>query len=565
MSKQRPETMPDPETMPEPAIRSRPAIRPEPAIAPTGDPRAATRSLAWVEGRRLLRHPAVLAAVLLVLLIWVVPEMTGSADHFPVLYYSAFEIPLQLLPIAMAALIAANLGLLRAHRHGAEVFYDVTPLPGWQRTLAHVLSVLPLAIVTGLLGVARLVQLSLLPGSVGRPDLRELAVAPVLAAFLGVLGVLLGRVVRSAVVASMLLVFVVFTYLFGLLSLLPVRLWWLGPVGLDGGGPSPAGFGGPQPADLLARPAGAHLIYLVALVILVGTAALLRVGAPRLPIALTAAVAAFVAAITGALQVGPPPADVVAIRQAAANAPAASQRCERRTTVTYCAFPDFLPRVDEWDQIVDDIRRRIPNAPAGQSFTVRQRLMPIPETTRGMGMSSSSSWQPNSVNGSWAADDKRANTPDPVPVGTGWGQPEEETAFAARVAHRLVTGSGVTGEHDLLCGGIGVLTLWLAGQTMSEAPTSMAEQAANTSGRTVGFDPVLVGPMLSVGRREVDVAIASLGQPADRVAAIVTRSWPELTSPKTTVERAAEILSVDAPAKLAAVPAGEESIYGDCG
>ncbi len=533
-----------------------PAPGTTPADRPSRGAHAAMFALARVEGWRLLRHPAVLAATALVLLNWVGPVVSGSADRFPVLHYAAFEVQFGLLVLPAAGLVAANLAVLRAHRHRADVFYAVLPLSAWRRTCAHLLAVLPLAAAAMVFAVARLAHLAALPGAVGRPDPLELAAVPALVVLFGAVGVLLGRLVRSAVVAPLVLAALAFVWLFGLNQYFPYRLRWLSPVApLEG-------LLDPQPAELLGRPAGAHLIYLVALGGLVAAVALLLSRAPRVPVGVLAAVAAVVVVVAGAAQVRPPTTELTARRTTAMNEPSGMQRCVQRDRVTYCAFPEFLPRVDQWDRVVDGVRQRLPADRADQPFTVRQRLL----TASGAEVTwTGSSWNPTVVNDSWRADDLRAGTPGAVSVGTGWGGPHDEPAFAARVAHRLVTGAEATGDNKLLCGGLAVVTLWLAGQATPESAAGLPELAAGTFGRAVDFNPANVGPALLVGKREVDVAIALLGQPADRVAEVVTRSWPELTSPDTGLERVAEILKVSAPARLAPVPAGEESIDGDCG
>jgi hypothetical protein len=413
-------------------------------VLPEADEHAATLSLARVESLRLLRHPAVLVATALVLLIWVISARSESG-RFPVLFYSAFEIQLQLVPLAVGAMLGGNLAMLRSYRHGAEVFYGVAPLPAWRRTLAHLLSVLSLAAVVGLVAVARIVQLAAESGAVGRPDPRELAVAPVLVAFFGALGVLLARLTRSTAIVPLLLAFVTLSWMFGALSPIPSGARWLSPL-------PPSGFAGvdqPQPSNLLDRPAGPHLIYLIALVIVLGSVAILSAGAPRLPVVATTAVALLVSGVTAGMQVGGPSGDVVARRTAAMNAPAATQRCEHRDAVTYCAFPDFLPRVKQWDRVVTDVRRQVPAQLANQPFVVRQRVLTASGVTV---IGGGALVEMYAVNHDWAADDERAGTPNSVPIGTNWGAPRDETAFAARVAHRLITGSEVTGDSDLPSG-----------------------------------------------------------------------------------------------------------------
>ena len=63
----------------------------------------------------------------------------------PVLHYADIATQFPLAPLAGAALLATNLAVLRPHRDGAVDLYDATRLSLARRTLAHLLSVLPLA------------------------------------------------------------------------------------------------------------------------------------------------------------------------------------------------------------------------------------------------------------------------------------------------------------------------------------------------------------------------------------------------------------------------------------
>src|SRR5262245_19549530 len=131
--------------------------------------RRSTLALAAVEIGRLLRHPVVLAATALgVWLLW----RWGKATA-PVLHYADIATQIPLAPLAGAALLATNLAVLRSYRDGAVDLYGATRLSLARRTLAHLLSVLPLVALGGILVVADLVWLAGMPGSVGTPNLAE--------------------------------------------------------------------------------------------------------------------------------------------------------------------------------------------------------------------------------------------------------------------------------------------------------------------------------------------------------------------------------------------------------
>src|SRR5262249_56033977 len=122
---------------------------------PAARPRRSLLALAGVESGRLLRHPAVLAAAALsAWLLW--RWGTGTA---PVLHYADIATQFALAPLAGAALLAANLAVLRPHRDGAVDLYSATRLSPARRTLAHLLSVLPLVLLGGALVAPDLARL----------------------------------------------------------------------------------------------------------------------------------------------------------------------------------------------------------------------------------------------------------------------------------------------------------------------------------------------------------------------------------------------------------------------
>jgi hypothetical protein len=267
----------------------------------------------------------------------------------------------------------------------------------------------------------------------------------------------------------------------------------------------------------------------------------------------------------GTAQSAGPSAELTARRAAAEDRPSSLQQCRTRGTVTYCAFPTFAPRMEQWNEVVTGVRRHVPPARAAAPFTVRQRAA----TLRSVSTSwSSASWGTASLP-SWQADDRQAGTPDPISVGTQWGPDSGafpvEFPFAVHVAYRFVTGSSPREETNLICGAAGAVLVWLAGQATPQTREEAREHAAYTVNRTESFRSATLGPSVDVGRREADLAYALLQQPTEQVAAALTGSWADLTARATTVEQAAKIFGVNAAAPLAEVPAGEESTIGDCG
>jgi hypothetical protein len=340
-------------------------------------------ALAAVESGRLLRHPAVLTAAALSLwLLW-----RWGRGTAPVLHYADIATQIPLAPLVAAGLLATNLAVLRPHRDGAVDLYGATRLTLARRTLAHLLSVLPLAALGGVLVAADLAWLAGVPGSVGTPNPAEVATGPALILLGGWLGVLLGRVSRSVAVAPLVLV----ALAVGSLTLTELfvgghdqRPWvWLGtvlrPVTID-----------PPPAALLGRPATWHLVYLLGTAVVLGALAVWRsqaqARAPRRARAVTGAVlVAALAATTVAavIQTRPTSAALAARRVAAATNPAAHQVCQRRGPAVYCVFPGFEPQIGLWEPTVravvagvpPDGRRRVaPGARAARRGGGRARL-----------------------------------------------------------------------------------------------------------------------------------------------------------------------------------------------
>jgi hypothetical protein len=536
----------------------------------------ATLALARVEGLRLLRHPLVLLATVLIVWVWVAEQVRGDrVGRYPTLHRADADTQAMLLFLAGAALVAANLAVLRARRHGVEAWYGTLALPVWRRGLAHLLSVLPVALVGGLLAGAHLAQLAMLPGAVGRPNPVELATGPVLVALGGAVGVLLARLVRSPLAAPLALLLLAWL-LYGVDSLGyaagdAARHFWLSVYV-----PQTWSWWSPVPADLLGRPAGWHLVYLAGIVLLVAVAALARAGGPRRRLAAVAAAALAVVVLAGSAQLRPP-AGLQARREAAVERPASVQVCQQRGSVRYCFFPDFARRVGVWDRIVQAILRRLP-ARATPVLVVRQQVDPSAVLTDG---------------GRWDAllrtrqeANRRAGTASALTVGTSW-EADLELELATAVAFRAI-GSPIWKDPEAAkeqatlpstevlvgaCGAPSVVALWLTAQVSpaitqkvraAQASASAARQELLASlapgetipgegqpgdGVTLHANAGLGGPNIDFGPYEAAVAVALLDRPPDQVEQVLRRHWQELSSSATSSARAAELFAVRPPTR----------------
>jgi len=524
--------------------------RPSPSHAGVpADRRHAALALARVEGIRLLRHPLTIAAVLFLAGIWVSGWFTNEANRYPILQDVDRDTELgMMLLLGGAALIASNLAVLRPHRTGTAALGDVLVLPQRLRTAAHLLALLPLGLLAAVLAVARVAVLAVAPAA-GRPNPYELATGPVTVLLLGALGVLFGRLSRSAIVAPLALLVLLAT-----LIVVPL-LWpsptaparWLQPVVPEGD----AAFVLPAPVHLMTRHAGPHLVYLIGLVGLVAVAALARGGARTARTAPAAAVGLAVVLVGGILQAAPPSRSVLDARIAAEQRPSTQQTCRTLSQVTYCAFPDFTRWIPGWDAQVRGVLRWVPAARAQQPIAVRQRIV-----MQGNG---------SPLVAGWTADDLAAGTPDAVTVDTRWGDSRSAARLAGFVAYRVVTGQrpGI----GPLCGARRVTVSWLAGQASPASHTGLrllAEQQDGDGEFGVFLQEAASGFGVLLPRRELTMALALLDRPADEVGARVLAAWDELTAPGTTTERAAEILGVPVPPASQPGTAAPPDKRGEC-
>jgi hypothetical protein len=258
--------------------------------------------LAAVEGRFVLRHPALLAGAALSL---VVGALSTGVD-FSVLALSGFA----LAPLAVGTALAAGLAALRSKRHGTEELFGSLPLPSMARTAAHLGSV-AWAVSAGLVVLAAVgtavaarggPAVRLPTGVVDRSvSVWELAHGPFVVACLGLVAVAVAMWGRSVVGVA-------------LVAALPVALqavltdgalkWfapWVNHATTRPGGYWPRTDIAPR-TDLVGFATGPlrwHLLFLAGVGVIAVVAALLRHG-PTRPL-LACASAAIAAGAAGAV------------------------------------------------------------------------------------------------------------------------------------------------------------------------------------------------------------------------------------------------------------------------
>ncbi|MEV4622211.1 hypothetical protein AB0J74_26305 [Asanoa sp. NPDC049573] len=467
-----------------------PAVPAAPAVATR---RRAMLALARVEAVRMLRHPVTVAAVLLHVGPWVWVLARPGADHYPVLHADVVTLQMAAtLLLGGSALVVANLATLRERRHRTDAVSDLLVLPPPWRTAAFLVAVLALAGLALLVFAAQVTTLALLPGRAGVLDVSDVAIPAGIVAVLGAAGVLLGRLIRSAVVAPLAAVAIAAA---GFVSLAAVatgstvgRLLPMLPDELP--------FA--LPAALVDRPSGRHLAYLAGLALVLATLALLRSGArarlalPALAAALAVTVAAGAAQFVGG-------AGMRAARAAATADPSALETCQARAGVTYCAFDDFTAWIPAWEDVVGDVTALVPPAAstAGPPLAVRQRVWADGYVAAGVFGPADE----EAVERAQRDSDAAAGLPESVTIGTTWGKAESAAVLAAGVAYRFVTGRAPAG-NAVACGAPGALVVWLAGQASSRTAEGVRVLDRNSSG-ALASSATRPGPTPTTGGRSL--------------------------------------------------------------
>lgn len=193
------------------------AVRTEPR-----DSWASVFTLARFEARRLLLSPPVLVAFA-VYIAWIVWQTLDSYDGFPALQDADRDTQSSPLLVGLAVLLSVNLAVLRSRRRDTDRHFDVLVVTTWRRTVAHVLSVVPAVLLTAVCVGVQFGWEALKPGAVGHGSPGELLVGPLTVLLFGTLGVLLARVLKSAFVGPLLVVFFLFFLVLGVASAVPSR------------------------------------------------------------------------------------------------------------------------------------------------------------------------------------------------------------------------------------------------------------------------------------------------------------------------------------------------------
>jgi hypothetical protein len=326
-------------------------------------------SLGRFEALRLAHHPAVLAGVAGAVALFVI-ETRGSAPRW---WVDDVVIGTALLVVGVACLVAEHLATSRPRRDAMAALYDSFPTGGPRRAAGHLVALVAPVALSAALVAAAVVWLDA-QGAIGTPRPAVLGSGLAVVVLLGALGVLLGRWAPQAWVGLLAAAVV------GLLEVdlvvesfdAPLRLGnavaWLAPwhqpwVSGELPGPLP-GF----------PPAGAHLVELVGLGILVAGGALTsKQWRGRRLVARGIAACLVAAAVGWAGWSETRPISLAELNGVVATAthPAAHERCRAEGGVSYCAYPAYLPWVKLWATPVDGVLAHRPRRPS-RRLVVRQ-------------------------------------------------------------------------------------------------------------------------------------------------------------------------------------------------
>ncbi|MDT0613884.1 ABC transporter permease [Streptomyces lancefieldiae] len=493
----------------------------DPSVADTGARDGgvhAVLALARFETRRMLSSvPVVLA--FLGYLAWIVWRGRSSWDGYPALQDADRATQGMPMLVGLAVLLYANFAALRSERHGTEAHFAVLVVQPWRRTVAHVLSVVPAALLTAACVAGQFAWEAFKPGAVGHGSPAELLVGPLTVLLFGALGVLLARVVRSALAGPLTMVLLLFAFALG-----------TGPSGADGTSwLAPVVAGGTAnsfPSELLGRPAAWHALYLTGAALCAAFLAVLLAGGRSVAVRAGVALSLALAVTGGVLQargVAPSP-ELTAARERASVRP--EQTCVERGRSTYCAFPEWVPRAGTWAGVVDRVQSLAGGSAHDRRIVVRQRI----DARYGLEADSAI---------------PALTAPDQVTVGTAWGG-NRVPEFSSAVAAVLVAGTEEAGGE--ICDGRMVTLMWLSLSWQDDPMNALRRVRLDDS---VEGSAIVLSPTnpLTMTEGQTDVVRRLLEKPRPGVGDRVKAHWDELTAPGVTTARAAELLGVAGPEK----------------
>ncbi|MCT9144884.1 ABC transporter permease [Streptomyces violarus] len=480
-----------------------------------GRPWAAVIALAGFETRRLLTMLPMIIAFL-VYVGWTVWRTGKDWGGYPALQDADRATQSAPMLIGLTVLLCVNRAALRSRRHGTEHHFAVLVLPQWRRTVAHALSAVAAALVTAVCVAAQFGREAFRPGAIGTGSVSELLVGPLTVLLAGLVGLLMAGLVRSSLAAPLLVVFALFLFSF-FSGTSDDGSRWLLPVVVEV-------TSNTLPSDLMGRPAAWHALYLAGLALCAGLVAVLVAGGRKPVVVAGVAGALAMTLVGGVAQTGGESPELVRARERASATPEQVQSCVRRDGSTYCAFPEWGPRVGDWAGVVDRVRSLAGGGAQDRKVVVRQRV------EARYGTSGDGALMP-------------LERPHEVTVGTRWGG-NRVPEFSAAVAGVLVAGNEKASTS--MCDGRIVTVMWLALGWESDPVAALRRVRLDDSdtGSALVLQPT---HGLYMTDAQTEVLRELLARPRGEVTARVKDNWAELTEPKVTAARAARLLGVAAP------------------
>ena len=467
---------------------------------------------------------------------------------------------LALVPLGWLTIVAANLLALQPRRAGVDELLAAAPAPQPLRTTSLLVSGAAAVGVAMALAAGWLVwSAATVEDAVGSPRLAEIGAGVMIVAGAMAVGVAVARWlphVGFGVLAAFAVTFIQARFM-------DPSTWPWNTAEAHAGRflgflAGPTSTGAPQ---LEVRPAGWHLVYLAALVLLMAVVALARDGFPRrLGAVLVAAVV--VAAGAGWAQTRPPSDERVMAMTRYLTAPRAHQVCTGAGSTTYCAYEEHLARVDDWAVRVDAVRALLPAEVARGELKVTPDRVPTvvgnascgPQPfLDGLHPSVAEAVTPAAV---WPDDGEVHPGTDRFPCG---GREVDELFTAMQVGSWAVGLPPSPHGLDVRCDGAGqarsVVALWLAGAATPGAGRNLRELADEHGSGPLTFagwnDPPMLGAVFDVS--DTRLAMALLELPAERVRTALHGRWATFTDPATPSATLAEAFSLHT---TGAAPAG---------
>ncbi|MFE0151508.1 hypothetical protein ACFWY5_30480 [Nonomuraea sp. NPDC059007] len=461
-----------------------------------------TRRLLWFEARRLIRHPLVWGASVLVVALQTYLSRDGQPDLTmdPVNATGLFTC------LGAAVLVVASLAASREGRHGMPESLAGLPGRAEHRTRALLLAVPLVAGLAATLAMGGYLAIRLLSGPAGgRLDVAEPLTAVAAAVLAATAGVAVGRWARWLIAGPIVVAvlgFLIFT------NPSNGQAGWLLPVMQV------------HRPDWPDRPSLVHLVYVLAAAALFAAIALLKHRVRPAP-AVAAVLALAVAVPAGATAASTPaPApfpttvDHVDSRVRERYFGPAAHRCDVRRGLTYCAFPGYEPWIPLWERVVGPVMAALPAARRAQAPAVRQ------------------------VSPTW----NFVTRPAAIGAPMSWGHPDQRRLLAEDAAF-WATGlnDSAAAHHDprlrRLCDVRGqartVVAHWLIGQ--AAPPEARRELYVERDlGRRSGLD---------WGPAETGYATLLLAVPGAREK--VAAHWDTLMKPATTIDQALPLLGLE--------------------